>query len=162
MKLLRTVPADTNIQFINKRYVAMALSLALVLSSVMLYSFKGLNLGIDFLGGVMLEVKTKGPADIANLRSRVSNLGLGDVSLQRFGQPGDATLPQQVTAPCSLVDLMAVARISPPTVSITPAQRPFKRGFPEVSVASLLEITFLAPRSIRNCFSSIFPVTATT
>ncbi len=87
MKLLRTVPADTNIQFINKRYVAMALSLALVLSSVMLYSFKGLNLGIDFLGGVMLEVKTKGPADIANLRSRVSNLGLGDVSLQRFGQP---------------------------------------------------------------------------
>ena len=40
-----------------------------------------------------------------------------------MGRSGDATLPQQVTAPCSLVDLMAVDRISPPTVSTTPAQR---------------------------------------
>jgi preprotein translocase subunit SecF len=87
MKLLRTVPANTNIQFINKRYVAMTLSLCLVLSSVMLYSFKGLNLGIDFLGGIMVEARTKGPADIADLRSRVNKLGLGEVSLQRFGKP---------------------------------------------------------------------------
>lgn len=87
MMMLRIVPAGTNIQFINKRIVAMALSAFLVVGSLGIYMTKGLNLGIDFLGGIMLEVKTKGPSDIADLRSRVAGLGLGDISLQEFGEP---------------------------------------------------------------------------
>ncbi|MCG8545486.1 MAG: protein translocase subunit SecF, partial [Alphaproteobacteria bacterium] len=87
MKPLTLVPPGTNIQFVSKRFIALALSSFLVVASIGIYLSNGLNLGIDFLGGVMLEVKTKGPADIADLRSRVSGLNLGDVSLQEFGEP---------------------------------------------------------------------------
>lgn len=87
MKTLRLIPDKTNVSFLGIRKIALVLSTVLVLASMVLFIGRGLNLGIDFLGGVLLEVKTTGPADIGKMRGEMSSLGLGDVSLQEFGAP---------------------------------------------------------------------------
>jgi preprotein translocase subunit SecF len=87
MKKLRIVPANAANNFLGRRVMAFAFSGALVLASLGLAFGNGLNLGIDFLGGILLEVQTDGPADVGQLRSDLGALGLGDISLQEFGSP---------------------------------------------------------------------------
>ncbi len=89
---LRLVPPDTKIDFIGKRPFAFAFSLVLVALSVGFYFGKGLNYGIDFRGGILMEVRTPGPADLQQMRGVLSGLGLGEVALQEFGAPTDVLI----------------------------------------------------------------------
>jgi preprotein translocase subunit SecF len=89
---LHLVPDNTNVQFVPRRILFFALSLFLVVASIGLFSVKGLNYGIDFEGGIMLDVRTPGPADIGEMRARLSGLGLGEVALQEFGAPDDVLI----------------------------------------------------------------------
>jgi len=79
----KVIPADTNYPFMDYRKIFIISSLILILSSVLLLSFKGLNLGIDFKGGTLIEISTKN-SDIAELR-RILSPNFNDVSLQEFG-----------------------------------------------------------------------------
>src|SRR5215210_6902286 len=93
MRLLRIVPDDTKFDFMRFRRISFPLSALLSLLAVGLYFSHGLNFGIDFVGGTLMEVQSKsGPADLAKMRETVSGLGLGEVQLQQFGAPTDVLL----------------------------------------------------------------------
>jgi SecD/SecF fusion protein len=86
---MKFIPEGTTIPFMRGRYVGLAVSALLSLASIGLFISPGLNYGVDFKGGIQMEVVTSGPADLARLRSGLESLGLGDIALQEFGGPSD-------------------------------------------------------------------------
>ena len=91
--LLRIVPDDTKFDFMRFRRISFPISALLSIAAILLYFFHGLNFGIDFIGGTLIEVQSKaGPADLSKMRTTLSGLGLGDVQLQQFGAPTDVLI----------------------------------------------------------------------
>jgi len=85
-KPLRLIPIKTNFDFLGKRIPALVLSTAINIASLILVFTVGFNFGIDFLGGIAIEARsTKGVADLAAIRATTSTLGVGEVTLQEFG-----------------------------------------------------------------------------
>lgn len=90
---LRIVPDNTNFHFMDFRRFSFPISAVLTIIAITLYFVHGLNFGIDFRGGMLLEIQEKsGPADIAKLRTQLGSLGLGDVQLQQFGGPSNVLI----------------------------------------------------------------------
>lgn len=92
MRGFQYIPPDTKIPFMRWRYYYFAFSIILIVGSILLFAIRGLNFGIDFSGGILLEVRTPAAADLAQLRSTLNGLGLGEVALQEFGEPGDVLI----------------------------------------------------------------------
>lgn len=84
---LRLVPKTPSIDFIGRRLIAFAFSAFLVLGSLGLFFTQGLNLGIDFLGGILIEANTTNDTSVGTVRGELSDLGLGEVAIQEFGAP---------------------------------------------------------------------------
>jgi preprotein translocase SecF subunit len=83
--LFRLVPDGTTIPFMKGAVLGLIISAFLSTASVILAFYPGLERGIDFKGGIVMEVRTPGPADLGRLRGAVSALNLGDAGLQEFG-----------------------------------------------------------------------------
>lgn len=90
---LRLIPDDTRIPFMRLAKIRTPISLGLMVLSFVLLFTVGLNQGIDFKGGTMMEVRSRaGAADLADIRSKVSALELGDVEVQGIGNPTDVLI----------------------------------------------------------------------
>ncbi|WP_413154612.1 protein translocase subunit SecD [Bartonella sp. cb54] len=76
------IPQNTTFRFMKARFIGIGVSIVLSLASVFLFFKPGLNLGIDFIGGSQISITTKAPANLATLRSKLSTLNIGEVTLQ--------------------------------------------------------------------------------
>jgi len=86
------LPDDTNIGFMKHAKLAAYISAALCIASVALFFAAGLNFGIDFKGGTLIEIRTQEKADLGTLRSKIGSLKLGDFELQTFGSDKDVLI----------------------------------------------------------------------
>src|SRR6185295_4708104 len=82
---LKLVPDKTTISFMRARFFGIGVSALLSLASIALFIHPGLNYGVDFKGGIQMEVATTGPADLGAFRAGLEKLGLGEITLQEFG-----------------------------------------------------------------------------
>lgn len=113
MKLLKLVPDNTNIRFLRWRVPFYVISTLLILASWGLILTKGLNLGVDFVGGQMIRVTFERTAEapVAELRQTVGQLGYGEPIIQQFGKPNEVSirmkLPEGSDQNTDLADQMA-------------------------------------------------------
>ena len=85
MKLLKLVPDHTNLDFMRWRNLALVLSIIATAASIAFTAYRGLNLGIDFVGGQVVRAEFAQPVHIDDLRARVDRLGVGEASIQALG-----------------------------------------------------------------------------
>ncbi|HYD37358.1 MAG TPA: protein translocase subunit SecF [Allosphingosinicella sp.] len=92
MRLLKLIPDNTNLDFLRWRTVAITLSSLLILASLALIAVRGLNYGIDFVGGQVIRVTFAQPPSLDQLRERVGSLGVGAPTIQEFGSPREISI----------------------------------------------------------------------
>jgi preprotein translocase subunit SecF len=92
MRLLKIVPDNTNIGFVRVRHIAFAITMLLTIAAVALTGVRGLNMGVDFVGGVSIEEKFTSPPPLDEVRSTVNGLGLGESALQQLGDKSTVTI----------------------------------------------------------------------
>ena len=92
MKTLKLVPSTPDFKFVRYNRRAFVVSSVLIIGSLVAFLMQGLNFGIDFKGGILVEISSSESVDIGNLRGRMQTLELGEVQIQQFGTPTDVLI----------------------------------------------------------------------
>jgi len=108
---IKLLPENPNFGFLQKRVAFFIFSGLLVAASLGLFAVNSLNYGIDFTGGIMIEVKTDQPGQIGTMRKELKALNLGAVELQEFGAPNDILIRLQAQQGGEKANQAAVAAV---------------------------------------------------
>lgn len=128
---LKLVPDNTNIGFVKLRFIAFAFTIALTLGAGVLLGLRGLNLGVDFLGGLTMQVEFQQPPELDTLRARVNQVGVGESALQEFGNPSTIL----VRLPLPEGDQNAVQRV------VAQVRTALEKDYPGVSFARVESVS---------------------
>ena len=109
---LKLVPDNSAFNFLRQMRLTAAFSAMLVLVSIGLFFGKGLNLGIDFRGGILIEAQSQNTVEVAKIRSDLSRLSLGDISIQSFGSKRDILIRVQRQEGDETAQIAAIQRIT--------------------------------------------------
>jgi SecD/SecF fusion protein len=120
---IKLIPDNTAIRFMRGRYLGIAFSLILSLAAVGLFVKPGLNYGVDFKGGIQMEVATAGRADLAHLRAGLDGLRLGEVALQEFGGPSNVLVRVERQPGGESAQTLAVEKIRTKLLELAPGSR---------------------------------------
>jgi preprotein translocase SecF subunit len=105
------IPPDTKIDFVGYRTITWIVSALLTVVPLLLVWHLGLNMGIDFQGGTLIEIQTKErPANLADIRSKVSHLDIGEVQIQEFGAD-NAVLIRIASQPTEQLQQESIAKV---------------------------------------------------
>ena len=120
---LGVIRDDTKIDFMKARLFGIGLSAVLSISSIVLFVTPGLNYGVDFKGGIQIEVSTETPADLARFRTGIEKLGLGEVALQEFGDRNHFLLRLERQPGPEMAQTEAVTRLRAEIARIDPTSK---------------------------------------
>ena len=109
---LKLVPDNSTFNFLRQMRLTAAFSAMLVLVSIGLFFGKGLNLGIDFRGGILIEAQSQNAVEVAKIRADLSRLSLGDISIQSFGSKRDILIRVQRQEGDETAQIAAIQRIT--------------------------------------------------
>ena len=118
--LFHLIPDGTKIPFMKARMFGLMVSIVLSVASVVLFFKPGLNYGVDFRGGIQVEVQTPGPADLGGLRAKLDGLGLGEVGLQEFGRNDTVLVRAEEQPGGETAQTQAVERIKQAVLEVVP------------------------------------------
>ncbi|GGE33990.1 hypothetical protein GCM10011367_05540 [Marinicauda pacifica] len=108
LALVRFIPTESSFDFIRLRWAAFAVSAALMLGSLAAFFVVGLNFGIDFRGGTLIEVQTQEPADLGTIRSTMEEIGISAVNVQSFGSDTEVLITVGTMSPEAVMAMPGV------------------------------------------------------
>ncbi|TBY79895.1 protein translocase subunit SecD [Rhizobium leguminosarum bv. viciae] len=113
-------PYDKHIEFMKARFFGVTVSALLSIASVVLFIYPGLNYGVDFRGGIQMAVKTQGAAELAKFREGLDSLGLGEITLQSFGDKSSILVRAQRQEGGEEAQTAAVTKLKAEVAKIDP------------------------------------------